>query len=137
MKMFFSFIILLALVCLHGEVSRSHEAGIRINGDSIAAGAQNQSPQTIPERERSKEGEPKVNRRVKVVLRVLLQASGEVGDISVFKVSPKDLSKEEQEYFVGKCKEAAKKITFKPAMKGGHPVSQWVKIEYKFEPEGR
>jgi len=55
-------------------------------------------------------------------LRVVLKASGEVGDIKVVRDLPDGLTEE--------CIRVAREIKFEPAMKGGNPVSQYLKVQY-------
>ena len=57
-----------------------------------------------------------------VILRVVLAKTGRVENITVIRGLPNGLTE--------KCIEAAKKIRFKPAMKGGQPVSIWMQLEY-------
>jgi protein TonB len=59
-----------------------------------------------------------------VVLKVLLSARGKVGRIRVVKRLPAGLTENGIR--------AACKIEFKPAMKGGQAVAQWVTVEYVF-----
>jgi TonB family protein len=59
-----------------------------------------------------------------VVLRVVLKASGEIGDIKVVRDLPDGLTEE--------CIRVAREIKFEPAMKGGNPVSQYLKVQYTF-----
>jgi len=61
-----------------------------------------------------------------VVLRVVLQASGQVSDIQVVRGLPYGLTE--------RAMEAARRIKFKPATKGGRAVSQFTIIEYSFSP---
>jgi TonB family protein len=60
----------------------------------------------------------------KVVLRIVLKSSGEIGDIKVIKGLPDGLTEQ--------CIKVARQIRFEPAMKDGHPVSQYIKREYNF-----
>jgi TonB family protein len=60
---------------------------------------------------------------VTVRLRVVLGANGEVRDALVLAGQPD---------FSEAGIEAAKSIRFKPAVKGGRPVSQFVTVEYYF-----
>src|SRR5438270_1225540 len=62
-----------------------------------------------------------------VILRVVLQADGRVGNIEVIKAGPEEYTK--------RAIEAAKQIKFTPAVKDGHPVSQYVTISYRFDKE--
>ena len=59
-----------------------------------------------------------------VVLRVVLKASGEIGDIKVVRDLPDGLTEE--------CIRVAREIRFEPAMKNGNPVSQYLKVQYTF-----
>ncbi len=59
-----------------------------------------------------------------VVLRVVLKASGEIGDIKVVRDLPDGLTEE--------CIRVAQEIRFEPAMKNGNPVSQYLKVQYAF-----
>ncbi|HKY27659.1 MAG TPA: energy transducer TonB [Pyrinomonadaceae bacterium] len=59
-----------------------------------------------------------------VVLKVVLSASGKVGRVRVVKRLPAGLTEN--------AIKAVCKLEFKPAMKGGRPVSQWVDVEYVF-----
>jgi protein TonB len=59
-----------------------------------------------------------------VVLKVLLSSRGKVGRIRVVKGLPAGLTENGIR--------AACKIEFKPAMKGGQAVAQWVTVEYVF-----
>lgn len=60
-----------------------------------------------------------------VVLKVILTKSGGVTDINVVKGLPYGLTE--------KAIAAATRIKFEPAVKDGHPVSQYTTIEYEFE----
>lgn len=60
-----------------------------------------------------------------VVLRVVFKASGEIGDIEVIRDAPDGLTEE--------CIKVAREIKFEPAMKDGHPVSTYVRVEYTFD----
>jgi TonB family protein len=60
----------------------------------------------------------------KVTLRMVLRSSGEVSDIVVVKGLRDGLNEE--------CIKVAKQIRFEPAVKDGHPVSQYFKAEYNF-----
>lgn len=60
----------------------------------------------------------------KVVLRAVLCRTGEVTGIQVLKALPDGLTL--------KAILASRKIQFRPAMKDGQPVSQWVVLEYNF-----
>ena len=59
-----------------------------------------------------------------VVLKVLLLGDGKIDRVRVVRGVPYGLT--ENAIF------AACKIKFKPAMKGGQPVSQWATVEYAF-----
>jgi TonB family protein len=59
-----------------------------------------------------------------VVLRVVLEKSGEVTNIRVVQGLPDGLSEQ--------AVEAARKIKFQPAIKDGRAVSQYLQIEYNF-----
>lgn len=59
-----------------------------------------------------------------VVLRVALSANARVGRIRVVKRLPAGLTEN--------AIRAVCKLEFKPATKGGQPVSQWVDVEYVF-----
>jgi TonB family protein len=59
-----------------------------------------------------------------VTLKVLLSASGKIGRVRVVKGLPAGLT--------ANAIRAACKMEFKPAMKGGHPVAQWLSAEYVF-----
>jgi TonB family protein len=59
-----------------------------------------------------------------VVLKLVLSANGEVTNVEVVRGLPYGLT----ERAIG----AARGIKFEPAMKDGHPVSQWAQIEYNF-----
>jgi TonB family protein len=60
----------------------------------------------------------------KVILRLVLRSSGEVGDIVVVKGLRDGLNEE--------CIRVARQIRFEPAVKDRHPVSQYFKTEYNF-----
>jgi TonB family protein len=60
-----------------------------------------------------------------VVLRVVLKASGEIGDIKVIRDLPDGLTQE--------CIKAARATKFKPARKEGQPVSMYARFEYTFD----
>lgn len=60
-----------------------------------------------------------------VVLRVVLQASGKIGEIQVIRGLPDGLTEE--------CIKVAREIRFEPAMKDGQPVSMYTKVEYFFD----
>jgi len=60
----------------------------------------------------------------KVMLRVVLKSSGEIGDITVIKGLPDGLTEQ--------CVKVARQIKFEPAIKDGRLVSQYVKTEYNF-----
>ena len=59
-----------------------------------------------------------------VLLRVVLLASGKIGEVTVVKGLPEGLSEA--------AVEAARKITFRPAIKGDRWVSQRALVEYNF-----
>jgi len=59
-----------------------------------------------------------------VVLKLLLRADGKLDRVKVVKVVPVGLT--ENAIF------AACEVKFKPAMKGGKPVAQWMKLEIPF-----
>ncbi len=59
-----------------------------------------------------------------VTLQAVFRANGEVSNIIVVSTSDDRLTKS--------CIEAARKIKFIPAMKDGHAVSQYIRIEYNF-----
>jgi len=59
-----------------------------------------------------------------VVLRVVLKASGEVGDIKVIRGLDDGLTEE--------CIRVARLVKFEPALKNGTPVSQYVQVQYVF-----
>jgi TonB family protein len=59
-----------------------------------------------------------------VILHMVLRSNGEVSDIAVLKGLPHGLN--------DKAIEAARNIKFEPAIKDGHPVSQYVRVEYVF-----
>jgi TonB family protein len=60
----------------------------------------------------------------KVILRLVLRSSGEVGDVIVVKGLRDGLNEE--------CIKVARQIRFEPAVKDGHLVSQYFKTEYNF-----
>lgn len=60
----------------------------------------------------------------RVVLRVVLEASGEIGGIEVIEELPDGLTEE--------CIKVARQIKFEPAMKDDHAVSQYFKADYYF-----
>ncbi len=60
-----------------------------------------------------------------VIIRAVLTSKGNVADVKADKDLPNGLT--------GKAIIAACRIKFKPAIKDGHPVSQAVKLEFKFE----
>jgi protein TonB len=62
--------------------------------------------------------------RGSVIVRVMLAADETVKHIEVLTGLPNGLSQ--------KAIEAAQKIKFTPAIKGGKPVSVWVEVEYQF-----
>jgi TonB family protein len=59
-----------------------------------------------------------------VTLRVVLRSSGEIGDIVVVKGLRDGLNEE--------CIKVARQIRFEPAVRDGHPVSQYAMAEYSF-----
>jgi TonB family protein len=59
-----------------------------------------------------------------VVLRAVFSSTGEVTNIRVVSGLPDGLTE--------KAVEAVHKITFSPALKDGHTVSQYIQIEYNF-----
>lgn len=59
-----------------------------------------------------------------VVLRIVLKASGEIGDIIVLKTLPDGLTEESLR--------VARQIKFEPAVKNDRPVSQYLRFEYTF-----
>ena len=58
-----------------------------------------------------------------VELRVVLKSSGEIGD-KVIRDAPDGLTEE--------CIRVAREIKFEPALKDGHPVSMYIKVQYTF-----
>jgi len=61
-----------------------------------------------------------------VTLRAILAASGKVTNIRAISGLPYGLTEQ--------AIAAARKIEFEPAMKDGRPVSQYIQIEYNFNP---
>jgi TonB family protein len=59
-----------------------------------------------------------------VVLKAVFAKNGEVQNIRVVSGLPDGLTEQ--------AIEAAKKITFTPAMKNGQPVSMWFQLEFNF-----
>lgn len=59
-----------------------------------------------------------------VILKVVLSANGKIGRIRVVRGLPAGLTEN--------AIKAACKIEFKPAMKQGQPVAQWLTVEYAF-----
>jgi TonB family protein len=59
-----------------------------------------------------------------VMLRVVFSSSGQVEQIRAVQTLPFGLTE--------KAIAAARQIRFVPATKGGHPVSQWMQLEYNF-----
>ena len=84
-----------------------------------------------PQPDAGKSGRPRYSGTVTV--RAILRASGEVTDIEVVEIKPDDLPEDVAEDWSKKCTEAARRIKFKPAMKSGRPVSQYVKLTYSFK----
>ncbi len=68
-----------------------------------------------------------------VTVRAILRSDGKVTDIEVIEITPNDLPEEVAKDWARKCIEAASQIKFKPAMKNGHPVSQYVRLVYTFK----
>jgi TonB family protein len=60
-----------------------------------------------------------------VILRVVLRSSGEIGDIIVVKGLRDGLNEE--------CIRVARQMRFEPAVKDGHPVSQYAKADTHLE----
>ena len=69
-------------------------------------------------------GARKKNVQGSVLLRVVLLASGKIGEVTVAKGQPEGVSEA--------AVEAARKITFRPAVKGDRWVSQRALVEYNF-----
>ena len=69
-------------------------------------------------------GARKNNVQGSVLLRVVLLASGKIGEVTVVKGLPEGVSEA--------AVEAARKITFRPAIRGDRWVSQRVLVEYNF-----
>jgi len=59
-----------------------------------------------------------------VILKLVLTAGGEIGKVRVVRRLPYGLTEN--------AIRVACKIKFKPALKGGQPVSQWLDVEYTF-----
>ncbi len=61
-------------------------------------------------------------------------ASGKVGEAKVVKVIGGDapVSEKEKKRLSEKAVKATKQMKFTPAERDGHPVSQWVTLEYTF-----
>jgi TonB family protein len=59
-----------------------------------------------------------------VILKVVLQASGEIGEIKVMSELPDGLTEE--------CIRVARLVKFEPAVKNGTPVSQYSRFQYFF-----
>jgi TonB family protein len=59
-----------------------------------------------------------------VILKVVLSANGKIGRVRVVRRLPTGLTES--------AIKTACKIEFKPAMKDGHPVAQWLTVEYAF-----
>ncbi len=66
----------------------------------------------------------KKNTHGNVVLRLVLNASGQVTDIVVVKKLKNGLTEE--------AIKAAQRITFQPALKDGHAISQYITVVYNF-----
>jgi TonB family protein len=62
-----------------------------------------------------------------VVLRVILTSYGEVIDIREVSGLPYGLTE--------MARRAARQMSFEPAQKDGHPVSQYLTVEYHFRPD--
>jgi hypothetical protein len=71
---------------------------------------------------------------ITITLRAVFRKTGEVTDVTVYKVAAGNLPDKEKKFLVKACVEAAQKIKFVPAMKEGHPVSQYIQIEYNISP---
>jgi hypothetical protein len=67
-----------------------------------------------------------------VIIRAVFRADGEVAPIKVYKISPGNLPDYVVKDLTRSCVEAARGIKFKPAIKDGRPVSQYIQIEYHF-----
>jgi len=69
-----------------------------------------------------------------IVLRAVLNSTGQVTDIKFEKAIPNNLPEDILKKFTEASIRAAEKIKFKPATKDGHPVSTYVQLEYNFHP---
>ena len=67
-----------------------------------------------------------------IVITGLFRKDGKVTDLKFVSVRPLSTSKENVKLFTRLCKEAAREITFQPALQGGKPVSMQMKLEYVF-----
>lgn len=74
---------------------------------------------------------------ISITLRAIFRKTGEVTDITVYKVRAWELSDKEIKSLVKDATEAASKIKFIPAMKNGQAVSQYMQIEYHLMPDAR
>ncbi len=72
---------------------------------------------------------------VTVTLRSIFTSTGQVRDIQFFGISDTDLPEEVIEDLVKRCKAAARKIQFEPAIRNGRYVSMWVELKYNFRVE--
>jgi hypothetical protein len=69
-----------------------------------------------------------------VYVRMIFRASGKVTDIHVRNVSPDALPDTIKQAFIRESLKVADQIKFKPAVKEGRPVSQYILMEYHFHP---
>lgn len=72
---------------------------------------------------------------VTVTLRSVFRSTGQVVDIKFFGITPSDLPEDLIDNLVNRCKAAARKIKFEPAMRNGRYVSMSVELHYNFRVE--
>ena len=112
------------------EALRAHAAGLTESDASrvVYFAPETYTPALIVSKPepRFPRGERERNKSVSVtvVLRVVLSASGEARDAFLLKGSP--------DAFAESCVEAAKRVKFRPAVRDGRQVSQFVTLEYNF-----
>jgi len=116
------------LVPLLAQSQTASTAKVSANGQNFVSAAITERPEPKPP-----ENYPGPKIKPTVVLRVVFRSWGEVTNIKLVKVLPKDTPKDLSKDLVKRCKEAAKQIKFIPATRDGEAVSMLMQLEYTFE----
>lgn len=122
--------------CLSLKIDGTNSDKAKIYLDKLPSRAQQETiyePNQVDEKAKiTARSEPRYTEQARrnrtsgwVVLRVVLQASGKIGEIKVIRDAPDGLTEE--------CIRVAREIKFVPAQKDGQPVSTYARVEYNFD----